>query len=94
MLNILKAFTSSKWGEQKELIVSTFKAIICFIWEYANTTWSLIISNTNIKKTANHLKHSFVNQYWLHTRYEHSTPTQKNQGPSNGHPSQTSCYST
>ena len=44
MLNILKALTSTKWGEQKELIVSTSKAITRSILEYANTIWSPIIS--------------------------------------------------
>ena len=33
-----------------KLIAYTFKAITCPILEYANTKWSLIISNTNIKK--------------------------------------------
>ena len=37
MPTILKAFTSTKWGKQKELIVSTFKAISRPILEYANT---------------------------------------------------------
>ena len=50
MLNILKALTSTKWSKQKELIVSTFKAITHPILEYANTVWSPIISNTSIKK--------------------------------------------
>ena len=50
MLNILKALASTKWGKQKELIFSTFKAIICPILEYANTIWRPMISNTNIKK--------------------------------------------
>ena len=49
-LNILKALTSSKSGKQKQLIVSTFKAITRPILNYANTIWSPIISNTNIKK--------------------------------------------
>ena len=49
MLNILKVLTSTKWGKQKELIISTFKAITHSILEYANTIWSPIISNTNIK---------------------------------------------
>ena len=49
-LNILKALTSTKWGKQKELIVSTFKAITWPILDYVNTIWSSIISNTNIKK--------------------------------------------
>ena len=50
MLNILKALTSSKWGKQKELIVSTFKAITHSILEYANIIYSPIVSNTKIKK--------------------------------------------
>ena len=37
-------------GKQKKLIVYTFKAIIRPSLEPANTTWSPIISNTNIKK--------------------------------------------
>ena len=47
-LNILNAFT--KWSEQKKLIISIIKAITCLILEHENTIWSLIISNTNIKK--------------------------------------------
>ena len=49
-LNILKALTSSKSGKQKQLTVSTFKAITRPILNYENTIWSPIISNTNIKK--------------------------------------------
>ena len=49
-LNILKTLTSSKSGKQKQLIVSTFKAITRPILNYANIIWSSIISNTNIKK--------------------------------------------
>ena len=49
-LNILKALTSTKWVKQKELFVSTFKAITRPVLEYENTIWSPIISNTNIKK--------------------------------------------
>ena len=48
MLNIAKALTSTKWGKQKKLIASIFKAITCPILEYAK--WNPIISNTNIKK--------------------------------------------
>ena len=46
------------------------------------------------QETANHLKHSFANRYWLHTRYKHSTPTRRNQSLINGYPSQASCHST
>ena len=56
-LNILKALTSTKWGKQKKLIVSTFKAIAYLILEYANTIWS----PKHQLQTANHSKHSFVN---------------------------------
>ena len=37
MLNILKALTFSNLGKQKQLIVSTFKAITRPILNYANT---------------------------------------------------------
>ena len=45
----LKQNKHSKWGKQKELIVSTFKAITHPILEYVDTIWSPITSNTNIK---------------------------------------------
>ena len=32
MLNILKAFTSNKWGKQNQLSISTFTAIIHPCW--------------------------------------------------------------
>ena len=48
--NSLKALTSSQWSKQKELIVSTFKAITRPILKYANTICSPIILNTNIAK--------------------------------------------
>ena len=50
MFNFLKALTSTKWSKQRELIVSTFKAITWLILEYANTIWSPIVLNTNTKK--------------------------------------------
>ena len=48
-INILKTITSTKWDKQKELIVSTFKAITCPILEYANTN---IKKSQMIQKTA------------------------------------------
>ena len=51
-LSILKALTFTKQLKQKtnKLSLHTFKAITRPILEYANTTWSPITSNTNIKK--------------------------------------------
>ena len=48
--NILKALTSTKWGKEKELIVSTLMGITYPILEYTNTIWNPIILNTSIKK--------------------------------------------
>ena len=75
-LNILKALTSSKLGKQKQLIVSTFKAITRPILNYENTIWSPIISNTNIKKLQT-IQSTALRIYWLYTRYKHSTYTTK-----------------
>ena len=86
-LNILKALTSTKWGKQKELIITIFKAITRPILEYANTIWTPVISSINTKKLQTFSEHNFVHCYWLHTRHKHSTPTRRYQGPSNGHPS-------
>ena len=49
-LKLLKALTSTKWGKQKETIVSTYKAITRPILEYASTIWSPIASTTGITK--------------------------------------------
>ena len=94
MLNILKALTSTKWGKQKELIVSTFKATTRHIFEYANTVWSPITSNTNIKKLQTNQNTALQIATNYTQRYQHSTSTQQNQGLSNGHSPQSSCYST
>jgi hypothetical protein len=48
--NMLKALTSTNWGKHKETLITTFKAITRPILEYGSTTWSPIISNTNINK--------------------------------------------
>ena len=58
------------------------------------TPYGAISYQTPTSGTANHSEHSFADCYWLHTRYKHSTSIRQNQSPSNGHPSQTSCYST
>jgi hypothetical protein len=48
--NMLKALTSTNWGKHKETLITTFKAITRPILEYGSTTWSPIISNTNLNK--------------------------------------------
>ena len=92
-LNILKALTSTKWGKQNELIISTFKAIIC---PHCNvqTPYGAQSYQNQYQETANHSEHSFAYCYGLHMRHKHSTPTKQNQCPTNGHPFQTSCYSS
>jgi hypothetical protein len=47
---MLKALTSTNWGKHKETLITTFKAITRPILEYGSTTWSPIISNTNLNK--------------------------------------------
>jgi len=48
--NILKSLTTTKWGMSMETISHTYKAITRPILEYANPTWSTIISDKSIKK--------------------------------------------
>ena len=93
MLNILKALTSTKWGELKELIVSTFKAITCPILKYANNIWG-VIYQTPTSKNCKLFRTQLCKLLWLHMRCKYLTSKQQNQGPSNGHPSQTSSHST
>jgi len=49
-INILKALSSKSWAQDKETLTTTFKTITRPILEYANSVWSPIISNSNIKK--------------------------------------------
>ena len=49
-LNILRCLTATKWGQQKETLLTTYKTITRPILEYASTTWSPTISQTNIDK--------------------------------------------
>ena len=50
-INMLKALTTTKWGKDKETVVSSYKAITRPQIEYASTVWSPIISDTNMKNS-------------------------------------------
>jgi hypothetical protein len=49
-LNIIKSLTSTKWGKQKETLVTTYKAITRPLLEYASTIWSPSTADTHINK--------------------------------------------
>jgi hypothetical protein len=49
-INLMKSLTATKWGKQKETIVTTFKTITRPIIEYGSTIWSPIISDSNLNK--------------------------------------------
>lgn len=49
-LNILKALAGSDWGQDKEVMVMTYKSIIRSILEYGGPIWNPIISDTNWTK--------------------------------------------
>jgi hypothetical protein len=47
-INMMKALTSTKWGKQKETLLTTYKTITRPIIEYANTIWAPIAKDTNV----------------------------------------------
>ena len=49
-VNITKAISGTKWGKQKETLLTTYKTLTRPIIEYASTIWSPIISETNLHK--------------------------------------------
>ena len=49
-LQVLKAIVSTSWGQDKETILLTFKAIIRPILKYAAPTWFPALCKTNIGK--------------------------------------------
>ena len=49
-LSMLKAFTGTTWGQQKETLVATFKALIDSIFCYASPVWFPNVSSTSLSK--------------------------------------------
>jgi hypothetical protein len=49
-INLLKSLSATNWGKQKETLLTTYKTLTRPVIEYANTVWSPIVSDTNIKK--------------------------------------------
>ena len=49
-INIMKSLTSTKWGKQKETLLTTYKTITQPIIEYASTIWAPLVSDTNLNK--------------------------------------------
>ena len=49
-VNLLKAVAGTDWGQSKELLITTYKAIGRSILEYAVPIWSPIISTTSWKR--------------------------------------------
>ena len=48
--NILKALAGTSWGQQKETLLMTYKAVGCSIANYAAPVWSTNASNTSMEK--------------------------------------------
>ena len=49
-LSLLKALTGTTWGQQKETLVATYKALIDSLFSYAAAVWFPNVSATNIRK--------------------------------------------
>ena len=47
-LNVLKALTGTRWGQQKETIVITYKSLISSLFTYCAPVWLPQVSNTNL----------------------------------------------
>ena len=48
--NILKALAGTSWGQQKETLLMTYKAVGLSIADYAAPVWSTNASNTSMEK--------------------------------------------
>ena len=49
-LSLLKALTGTTWGQQKETIIATYKALIDSLFSYAAPVWFPNTSATNVSK--------------------------------------------
>ena len=48
--NVLKALAGTNWGQQKETLLLTYKALGRWIADYAAPVWSINASDTSLKK--------------------------------------------
>ena len=76
-LYLLKLLTSTHCRKNKETLITTYKALLFPIIEYANTIWSTIISSTSLNKLQN-TKRSLEKDPRLHPRHQHATPPLRN----------------
>ena len=51
--NILKALANTSWGQQKETLLMTYKAVGRSIINYAAPVWSTNVRDTNYRETSN-----------------------------------------
>ena len=49
-LQIMKALTATRWGKQKETLMTTYKAVMRSALKYASFIWSPLASSTKINK--------------------------------------------
>ena len=49
-LQIIKTLTAAGWGEEKEILMATYKVVMTPALEYASSIWSPLVSSTSINK--------------------------------------------
>ena len=49
-MNVINSLTETKWGKQKEALVTTYKTITRPVIEYAHTIWGSIAIKTDLDK--------------------------------------------
>ena len=72
MLNILKALISTKWGKQKEVIVSIFKASLAPFWNM-QTPYGALSYQTPTSRNCKPFKTQLCKLLLAAYRYKHST---------------------
>ena len=72
--NILKALAGTSWGQQKETLLMTYKAVGRSIINYAAPVWSPNLHDTNYRKIQ-YTERGSEDRYWMSQDVQYRSPT-------------------
>ena len=75
--NILKALAGTSWGQQKETLLMTYKAVSRSIINYAAHVWSPNLHDTNYRKNPIHTERGSEDRYWMSQDVQYRSPTHR-----------------
>ena len=74
---ILLALEGTSWGQQKEILLMTYKAVGISIMNYATPVWSPSLNDTNYRKNQIYTERGSEDRHWLLHDVEYRSPTHR-----------------